>query len=178
MHDFNPKVKLAAVLIAAGLALPGSVAATVPNWVGVNRDMGKLVFYVDQSSITRDNEGEKVWLLFDFFKPRITPHGFRRYRSVKEEVVVRCGDRSYARAREIKYSGSHGTGKVIGTHEWKPGKRHFVKVVPFTNSQAIVDFLCHSAKSGSGGACVTKAMPGDGPRVGRLRLSSRLRASR
>ena len=132
-------------LIAAALILPASAVNSATVWEGINRDVGKLVVYLDKDSVARDGNTEKAWVLFDFVKAQNAPFGFERYRSVKEQVVVRCADRSYAREKEIKYSGPHARGEVVGRHTWKPGEQQFEKGVPFTNSQAIVDFVCAPA---------------------------------
>lgn len=150
----NARAVLAAAMIAAALALPEAAVASMGIWDGINRDFGKLLLYLDQASITREGHTDKAWLLFDFLDAQPMPIGFKRYQSVKALVAVDCADRTYAREKEIKYSGPHASGPVISTYAWKRGEQQFEKAVPFTNSQAIVDSVCHTAtarlKSGAG----------------------------
>jgi hypothetical protein len=139
------RAAFAAALVATALALPEAALANVTAWDGINRDIGKLLLYVDRASITHEGSTDKAWLLFDFRSPQSMPIGFKRYQSVKDLVAVNCMDRSYARVKEIKFSGPHASGKVVGTHTWSPDERQFEKAVPSTNSQAVVDSVCHAA---------------------------------
>ena len=136
---------LTIAVIAAALAMPEMVVANEVTWYGVTRDLGELQLYLDRGGLTHDGNTEKAWLLFDFRNPQSMPDGFKRYQSVKALVAVRCADRTYAREKEINYSGPRANGEVVSTYAWKPDERQFEKAVPFTNSQAVVDAICGAA---------------------------------
>ena len=136
---------IAGALIAMAVVLPGAALANLTAWDGINRDIGKLLLYVDRASVTHEGNADKAWFLFDFHNPQSMPIGFKQYQSVKDLLAVRCIDRSYARVKEIKFAGPHAGGEVISTYTWPPAEQQFEKAVPFTNSQAIVDSVCHTA---------------------------------
>ena len=128
--------------IAASLILSAPMLAGAAAWEAINQDVGKFLLYLDRSSVVRKGDTVSAWLLFDFDKAQDAPSGFDRYQSIKLHVLVRCADRSYARTEVSMYSGSQATGTVVGTHVWKSDERKFTKEQRFTNSQAMVDFVC------------------------------------
>src|SRR3954470_20123455 len=95
-------------VLAAACVEPNVALANIEAWEGINRDVGKLQLYVDRSNIVRKADLDMAWLLFDFRDPHTIPSEFRTYQSVKALVSVNCSDGSYARLREIKFSGPHG----------------------------------------------------------------------
>jgi len=133
-----------ALAVAAVLAWPCAANANVEAWEGINRDIEKLLLYLDRASITQEGQTKSAWLLFDYRAPQPLPAGFGQYQSVKARVAVNCAHQTYTRTEEIKYAGPHASGNVVSTYAWKPDERIFEKAVPFTNSQAVVDSICHT----------------------------------
>src|SRR5512141_298891 len=78
------RAAFATALIAAASALPGMAVAGAANWDGINRDIGKLLLYMDRAGITHEGNTAKAWLLFDFYSPQSVPVGFKQYQSVKD----------------------------------------------------------------------------------------------
>ncbi|MBE0621152.1 MAG: hypothetical protein IH605_11205 [Burkholderiales bacterium] len=141
-----PSATLAAAVVTAAIALPEAAIAGAVSWVGINADPGKSLLFLDTASITRAQGTDRAWLLFDFRDPQSMQSGFglKHYQSVKELVAVRCSDRSYARIKEIEYSGLNASGRTVSAYAWKPDERRYQTAVPMSASQAIVDSVCHA----------------------------------
>jgi hypothetical protein len=131
-------------LLAPALLLTALPHANASVWRGVNRDIGEFVVYMDPSGITHEDGAEKVWVLYDFAAPRDAPRGFDEYRSLKEELFVRCGGHQYSEGKEIMYAGLHARGRIVET-DTRPGERRFETAAPFTNARTIVDSACRLA---------------------------------
>jgi hypothetical protein len=144
---FDSKLRRCAVGIAAALmaALSGVASADADNWYGIDQNVGKSVLYMNPASVTRDGDTRDAWLLKDYRDPQPTSDGAKQFQSIKELVAVRCADNSFARKQVIQYSGTHAGGAAVGGYTLPAGEQHYEQAVPQTQSQTVVDSICHAA---------------------------------
>jgi hypothetical protein len=135
-------VGLASVLMAV---FSGVASADADTWYGIDQDVGRSVLYVNPASITRDGDTRDAWLLKDYRDPQPTRDGTKQLQSIEELVAVHCADSSYARKQVVEYSGTHASGTSVGSYAFPAGEQYFEKAVPLTQSQAVVDAICHAA---------------------------------
>jgi len=126
----------------------GLATASTERWDGVSRDAAGLILYLDKASISNAGDATLASVLFDYPDSQLSLDASRAYRSVELRLAIRCGAQEYARASELRYSGSHATGAVVSRHIWTPGERRFRRAAPFTNSQAIVTAVCGTPAAG------------------------------
>jgi hypothetical protein len=119
------------LLLIALMMLAGSAWA---EWVLVTKNSANSEFYLDRSTIKKDGNKRKVWILLNFGKPE----------NKKESEIIReeydCAEEQAQFLYVSTHSAPMGKGKLIDVYEYK--EPNWGEIPPSSPFRDILNIVC------------------------------------
>lgn len=127
------------VIIAVALAPAWCYSS---DWIIFIKD-DKFVAYVDVQSISQAGSHVKAWFMWDYMETqKNTFYPFQDYKSSKTLNYFNCSARTSAGIQSVLYAGQVGTSNAVGQYQYDPSKIVFQDVVPDTQGEIMLDYVC------------------------------------
>jgi hypothetical protein len=116
------KNKLCSILLGMMLTQPVWAEWTVTGTMS-DKSIGEWTSYADLASISKTDNGRKMFVLWDYKLPQGDPKNKSQYKSEKALEEYDCSSKRLRSLTDTIYSGQMGSGKVVDSNtnpsEWK-----------------------------------------------------------
>jgi len=114
------------------------------EWEIINiSNQGDIVLYTDKSTIQRNRETVKIWVLTDFSYVSVqTDKTGGIYKSYKEELAFKCLEEKFSVLSRIHFSDSMGKGNVVFSANFKQKEQNWVAVTVGTSDEVLLKIAC------------------------------------
>lgn len=132
--------------LALMLALSTPLLAGANNWVPIAGDE-KVTVFIDQESIRRSGNRVKIWLKWQWVKPKYFKDSPSKdsYLSERQLKICDCVSGAQALAQTTFYEKPDG-GKVINSFVYEEKEWKFYESAPETIAEAIIKFACKASE--------------------------------
>lgn len=107
--------RLALSLLLLAVALPAAAKPAPLRKIGSDKDS---TLYLERGSIQRGKDGRKAWLLQSFRQTQTAPDG-KSYRSVKQQHLYACEERSITLVSQLYYAEPMARGEPLATYKYE-----------------------------------------------------------
>ena len=116
-------------------------AVPAPNWIALGKDDNSCSDFWDRSTLSVRGQLRKAWFMRSC--ERLQPAGDgTSYQSQLTYVHFDCAERSFRVAQEIRHLDAFGSGKVLGSTTFEPGRNSFISAAPNTVASSWVQVAC------------------------------------
>ena len=108
------------------------------EWLLMTPSSDTEKIYIDKSTIKRNGDIVKSWILFDYVKVQRSDDDF--YQSSKTYTEFNCAEEMLRITYDISYAQHNGEGRVVSTNN-NPGK--WSPAVPGTSGMSVLKSVCN-----------------------------------
>ncbi len=109
------QLALTALLLAVLLPAHSPSRAAPLRKLGGDKESS---LYLDRASIQRSKDGRKAWLLQSFRKTQTAPDG-KSYRSVRQQHLYSCEERSITLLSQLYYAEPMARGEALASYKYE-----------------------------------------------------------
>ena len=114
-----------------------NVGPAFADWMSLGESDSGTTVYADPTTILREGDLVKMWVLFDFKTVR-TKEGIS-YSSAKAHMEYDCADQRYEGLAVMYYPGNMGNGNVL---DRSSGKGKWLRISPGSLDQSLWKLAC------------------------------------
>ncbi|AKU24211.1 hypothetical protein MJ904_00520 [Massilia sp. MB5] len=107
--------QLACSILLLAALLPAAAQAAPLRKLGSDKES---TLYLERGSIQRGKDGRKAWLLQSYRQAQTAPDG-KIYRSLKQQHLYSCEDRSITLVSQLYYAEPMARGEALATYKYE-----------------------------------------------------------